>query len=181
MAVTKNSAQNNFYNTLFQVTKQMISMKTAIKNDENIAVRADNTTRNEHTAFNQETDFLANATREAGNKNFGELVTQNTMYANVNKYFDPYAFNQNFEDYIKKVDEDNKLRQKINTTELNELENLQIPPYKQSVEQILIKNKETWKNIVTGKSSYSNNDLFYIAITLIAIAVLYILLSYVFT
>lgn len=156
-------------------------MESAINNN-NVAVHADNKTTALHNEANKETAFLKDATFTAAqNENDTSLRNPRSMYDLVMLYFDSFSFNKQFDAYIKTVQENTLLEQKITTDELNKIENMTIPPYADTVPNILIKTKQAWGNIIFGKSKFNNNDLFYISITLIIIAVLYILLSYIFT
>jgi hypothetical protein len=193
------STQFTFFNKQFQVKNNMptttnnnaisipnqhgvtsLPMQDAI-NPNNIAVRADTTTRNEHIAANRETAFLKDATFDAARQeNDTPIGTPRSMYDKVMLYFDEFAFNKQFDDYIKTVQQNTLLQQKITTNDLNEIANADIPPYADTLPHILINTKNAWKNIVLGKSNFDNNDVFYVAITFIIVALLYILLQYIF-
>ena len=129
--------------------------------------------------FAVHTDFLAKSTLDAGKDNNGRPTT---MYDNVGKYFDPFEFNKNFDKYIKTVEESRLVSQSIDTNELTNMENVEVKPYQLPISKILINTKRTWFNIFKGNvNGFDNNQLFYIASTFLVIAVLYILLSYIFT
>lgn len=148
-------------------------------NPKNVAVQS-----NEHNELyeenkRRETDYLSKATLDAG---MGSNGRPQSMYDNVGKYFDPYEFNKNFDKYIKTVDDNRLLEQQINTGELNDLENKKVKPYQLPISKILINTKRTWFDVVTGKTQNFNNDqIFYVAITFLIVALMYILLSYIFT
>ena len=125
--------------------------------------------------MNVDTNFLSKATLDAGKDNNGRPTT---IYDNVGKYFDQFEFNKNFEKYIKTVDNEILLNEKINTNDLNTLENAKINPYDLPVSEILINTKNTWINIVKNKQS--NDKFFYVALTFIIIAIMYIILAYIF-
>ena len=128
--------------------------------------------------YKKETDYLALQTKTAGLDAQGR---PQTMYDNLGKYYDPFQFNKNFDDYINKVEKDRLETQNILTDGLNKLENTKIYPYNLPISKILVNTKNTWLNIFTGNFNVNNDDIFYIAITFIVISILYIYLSYIFT
>ena len=145
-------------------------MDTVPDNNNNYDIEKEN--------FDNHTTFLSNATLDAGK---GPNGRPTTMYDNVGKYFDPYEFNKNFDKYIKTVEKSRLLDQSISTSELSNMENVNIQPYQLPISKILINTKRTWYDILTGDTNgFDNNQLFYIALTFLIIAILYLLLSYIF-
>jgi hypothetical protein len=113
-----------------------------------------------------------------------------SMYDNRGKYFDPYLFNQKFDEYIEKKNKERLLKEKVKLNELNEVENIRINPYDLPLNQLLINLKDTWfdmyDNAISGRKIINPEDpnqtdsFFYIGVTLIVVALLYIVLSYIF-
>ncbi len=113
-----------------------------------------------------------------------------SMYDNRGKYFDPYLFNQKFDEYIEKKNKERLLKEKVKLNELNNVENLRVNPYDLPLNQLLINLKDTWfdmyDNAVAGRKIINPEDpnqidsFFYIGVTLIVVALLYIILSYIF-
>ncbi len=112
---------------------------------------------------------------------------EKTMYNNLDKYFDPYEFNKEFDDYVIKENKELLLKEKVKMHDINAVEEKKIYPYQESPSNITIGIKNTWNllisNIFSGKnmfSSMTNDNVFYFAISFIAIALLYISLSFIF-
>lgn len=113
-----------------------------------------------------------------------------SMYDNRGKYFDPYLFNQKFDEYIEKKNKERLLKEKVKLNELNNVENIRVNPYDLPLNQLLINLKNTWfdmyDNAINGRKIINIDDpnqidsFFYIGITLIVVALLYIILSYIF-
>ena len=127
-------------------------------------------------------------------KNFNPLdsyeskYTQGTtMYDNRGKYFDPYEFNKKFDEYIDKQSKIRLLENKLKLNDLNTIENIKVEPYQLPFNKMLIGLKDTWYNfydaIINKRNpfaNFSNDDIFYFSITLILIAIIYVLLSFIF-
>jgi hypothetical protein len=110
-----------------------------------------------------------------------------TMYDNRGKYFDPYEFNKKFDDYIEKQSKIRLLEDKLRLNDLNTIENIKVAPYQLPFNKMLIGLKDTWYNfydaIINKRNpfeNFSNDDIFYFSITLILIALIYVLLSFIF-
>ena len=110
------------------------------------------------------------------------------MYNNRGKYFDSALFNKAFDVYIEEQTKDRLLNQKVKLDDLNKVENIKIQPYQLPLNDILINTKNTWLDIINktseGKNVFDNfnyESTFYIAITFIIIALLYILIYFLFT
>jgi hypothetical protein len=110
-----------------------------------------------------------------------------TMYDNRGKYFDPYEFNKKFDEYIEKQSKIRLLEEKLKLNDLNTIENIKIEPYQLPFNKMLIGLKDTWYNfydaIINKRNpfeNFSNDDIFYFSITLILIALIYVLLSFIF-
>lgn len=115
----------------------------------------------------------------------------NSMYDNRGKYFDQYMFNQKFDQYIKKINAERLLKQKVQLYDLDRVANIQIAPYQLPLDKLLINFKNVWFKLFddimnsneTGTNPFDNfttDNLFYYGITLIVIFILYIMLSYIF-
>ena len=82
------------------------------------------------------------------------------------------------------------MKEKVKLNELNEVENIRINPYDLPLNQLLINLKDTWfdmyDNAISGRKIINPEDpnqtdsFFYIGVTLIVVALLYIVLSYIF-
>ena len=110
-----------------------------------------------------------------------------TMYDNRGKYFDPYEFNKKFDEYIEKQSKIRLLEDKLKLNDLNTIENIKVAPYQLPFNKMLIGLKDTWFNfydaIINKRNpfeNFSNDDIFYFSITLILIALIYVLLSFIF-
>lgn len=115
------------------------------------------------------------------------LKNNKSMYNNNGKYFDPYLFNKKFDEYIKKETEERLIEGKIKTNDLNYLENIKVEPYELPLNKIMINIKNMWfslfDNIIDGNNPFNdfNNDkIFYMAISLVTISLLFIFLYTVF-
>ncbi len=113
-----------------------------------------------------------------------------SMYDNRGKYFDSYLFNKKFDEYIENRNKERLLKEKVKLYDLNKVENIRVNPYDLPINKILINTKTTWfdmyDNLISGRKIINPEDpkqldsFFYIGITLIVIAILYIMLSYIF-
>ena len=110
-----------------------------------------------------------------------------TMYDNRGKYFDAYLFNKAFDDYKKKMDERNKLNDKVKTDDLSFAENIKVQPYEMKLIDIMINTKNTWitifNNIKTGNNIFNGltyESIFYVAITFILISMIYLFFYFIF-
>jgi hypothetical protein len=115
------------------------------------------------------------------------LKTNSSMYDNRGKYFDTYLFNQKFDDYIKKVNKERLLKEKVQLYDLDRISNIQIAPYQLPIDKLLINLKNVWfnffDNLINLKNpfkNYNTTDLFYYGITLVVIYLLIIMLSFIF-
>jgi hypothetical protein len=109
------------------------------------------------------------------------------MYNNRGKYFDSAKFNKAFDVYIEEQTKDRLLNQKVKLDDLNKVENIKIQPYQLPLNDILINTKNTWleikNNVSEGKNIFDNfnyESTFYVAITFIIIALLYIVIYFLF-
>ena len=101
--------------------------------------------------------------------------------------FKSYLFNQKFDEYIKKQTEERKLKEKVQTYDLDSIENIQVQPYQLPINKLLINLKNIWfglfDDIIEGKNPsdlFTTSNFFYFGITFIVIFILYIMLSYIF-
>ena len=113
-----------------------------------------------------------------------------SMYDNRGKYFDAFLFNKKFDEYIEQKNKERLLKEKVKLYDLNKVENIKVNPYDLPLNKLLINTKTTWfdmyDNLVSGRKIINPDDpdqldsFFYIGITLIVVAILYIMLSYIF-
>ncbi len=110
------------------------------------------------------------------------------MYNNRGKYFDSALFNKAFDAYINEQTKDRLLNEKVKLDDLNRIENIKVQPYQLPLNDILINTKNTWLDIINktseGKNVFENfnyESTFYIGMTFIIIALLYILIYFIFT
>lgn len=115
------------------------------------------------------------------------LKDNKSMYNNNGKYFDPYLFNRKFDDYIKNETEETLLEGRIRTNDLNYLENIKVEPYELPLNKIMINIKNMWfslfDNIISENNpfeNFNNDKIFYMAISLVTISLLFIFLYTVF-
>lgn len=110
-----------------------------------------------------------------------------SMYDNRGKYFDSYLFNQKFNDYIKKVNTERLVKDKVQLYDLDRINNIQIAPYQLPIDKLLINLKNVWfaffDNLINLNNPFENfntTDLFYYGITLVVIYLLIIMLNFIF-
>ena len=115
------------------------------------------------------------------------LKNNKSMYNNNGKYFDSYLFNRKFDDYIKNETEEKLLESKIKTNDLNHLANIKAEPYELPLNKIMINIKNMWfslfDDIMIGNNpfeDFGNNKIFYMAISLVTISLLFIFLCTIF-
>jgi hypothetical protein len=115
------------------------------------------------------------------------LKNNTTMYDNYGKYFDSYLFNAKFNNYIEKENKSRLLEEKIKTNDLDNISNMNIEPYELPINKIIINIKDLWFTIFDNIIDYSNpfinfdNDkIFYFAISLIAISLIYLFFYVIF-
>ena len=107
------------------------------------------------------------------------------MYNNRGKYFDPVQFNKAFDVYIEEQTKDRLLNQKVKLDDLNRIENIKIPPTQLPLKDLFINIKKAWSNFFNnlfgGKKVFVNSeDSFYFGLTFIIIALLYLIISFIF-
>jgi len=115
------------------------------------------------------------------------LKNNDTMYDNKGKYFDSYLFNAKFNEYIKKEDKNRLMDGKLETNDLNKISNTQIEPYELPLNKIIINIKDMWFNIFDNVmdlnnpfENFDNNEIFYLAISLIVISLMYLFFYVIF-
>ena len=115
------------------------------------------------------------------------LKTNMSMYDNRGKNFDQYLFNQKFDDYIKQVNDERQLKEKVQLYDLDRISNIQIAPYQLPIDKLLINLKNIWfdffDNLINLNNPFDNfntTNLFYYGITLVVIYILIIMLSFIF-
>jgi hypothetical protein len=115
------------------------------------------------------------------------LKMNDSMYDNRGKYFNQYLFNQKFDDYIKKSNNQKLLKEKVQLYDLDRFSNIQITPYQLPIDKLLINLKNIWfiffDNLINLNNPFDNfntTDLFYYGITFVAIYILIIMLSFIF-
>ena len=108
------------------------------------------------------------------------------MYNNRGKYFDSAQFNKAFDVYIEEQTKDRLLNQKVKLDDLNRIENIKIPPTQLPLKDLFINLKRAWSNffnnLFRGKNIFGNtDDSFYFGLTFIIIALLYLIISFIFS
>jgi len=110
-----------------------------------------------------------------------------SMYDNRGKYFDLYNFNKNFDDYIREQQKQRLLNEKLKLTDLSTIDSIKIKPYQLPLDKILINIKDTWFELydkttqgINPFNNFNNDDFFYVGITLIVFALLYVMLHFFF-
>lgn len=116
------------------------------------------------------------------------LKGDTTMYDNYGKYFDSYLFNKKFDKYIDKESNERFLDNEIKTNDLDSLANMKINPYELPISKIMVNIKNMWFNIfddiIELKNPFSiinDDNIFYMAISLISIALVYLFLYMLFS
>lgn len=108
------------------------------------------------------------------------------MYNNRGKYFDSAKFNRAFDVYIEEQTKDRLLNQKVKLDDLNRIENIKIPPTQLPLKNLFINIKKAWSNFFNNlfnqKNIFSNtDDFFYFGLTFIIIALLYLIINFIFS
>lgn len=111
----------------------------------------------------------------------------NTMYDNRGKFFDLYDFNKNFDAYIQQQQKERLLNEKLKLTDLSTIDSIKIKPYQLPLDRMLINVKDTWfemyDNVINGENPLNNileDKFFYIGLTLVIVALMYIMLWFFF-
>ena len=107
------------------------------------------------------------------------------MYNNRGKYFDSAQFNKAFDVYIEEQTKDRLLNQKVKLDDLNRIENIKIPPTQLPLKDLFVNIKRAWSNffnnLFRGKNIFDNtDDSFYFGLTFIIIALIYLIISFIF-
>ena len=107
------------------------------------------------------------------------------MYNNRGKYFDSAQFNKAFDVYVEEQTKDRLLNQKVKLDDLNRIENIKIPPTQLPLKDLFINIKKAWtnffNNLLNGKKIFDNtDDSFYFGLTFIIVALLYLIISFIF-
>ncbi len=115
------------------------------------------------------------------------LKNNTTMYDNHGKYFDSYLFNAKFNNYIKKENESRLMEGKLETNDLNSIANTHIEPYELPIDKIIINIKDMlfamFDDVVDLNNpftDFSNDKIFYFAISLIVISLMYLFFYVIF-
>jgi hypothetical protein len=110
-----------------------------------------------------------------------------TMYDNRGKYFDLYDFNKNFDSYIQQQEKERLLNEKLKLTDLSTIDSIKIKPYELPIDKMMIGLKDTWfelyddyTNDTNPLNNFNNDKFFYIGLTFVIVALLYIMLWSVF-
>lgn len=110
-----------------------------------------------------------------------------SMYDNRGKYFDLYNFNKNFDDYIRQQQKLRLLNEKLKLTDLSTIDSIKIKPYQLPIDKLLINAKDVWFEMydkaVRGENpitKLSNDDFFYVGITLVVFGLFYVMLVFFF-
>jgi len=108
------------------------------------------------------------------------------MYNNRGKYFDSAQFNKAFDVYIEEQTKDRLLNQKVKLDDLNRIENIKIPPTQLPLKNLFLNIKKAWTNLFNNISNQKNifsntDDFFYFGLTLIIIALLYMIINFIFS
>lgn len=115
------------------------------------------------------------------------LKKNKSMYDNRGKYFDQFLFNKKFDSYIDKQTNERIKKEKVQTYDLDRIDNINIAPYQLPINKLLINLKDVWFNLFDSifklsnpLDNFTNNNLFYFGISFIAIYILFIILNYIF-
>ncbi len=115
------------------------------------------------------------------------LETNKSMYDNRGKYFDQYLFNQKFDQYIKEKNAERIFKEKVQTYDLDRVDNIEIQPYQLPLNKLLINFKNVWfelfDNIINNNNPlymFNTNNFFYFGVSLVVIFLLYIMVSFIF-
>jgi hypothetical protein len=110
-----------------------------------------------------------------------------SMYDNRGKYFDLYDFNKDFDAYIRQQQKQRLLNEKLKLTDLSTVDSIKIKPYQLPIDKMLINTKDTWfemyDKVMGGENpltEINEEQFFYIGITLIAVALMYVMLWFFF-
>ena len=110
-----------------------------------------------------------------------------TMYDNRGKYFDLYDFNKDFDDYVRQQQKQRLLNEKLKLTDLSTIDSIKLKPYQLPLDKMLINVKDTWFELydkaVEGENPLNNfnqDNFFYVGITFIVVALIYIILVFFF-
>lgn len=110
-----------------------------------------------------------------------------TMYDNRGKYFDLYDFNKDFDAYIRQQQKQRLLNEKLKLTDLSTIDSIKIKPYQLPLDKMLINVKDTWFEMYDEVSKGENpltkineDKFFYIGLTLIIVALIYVMLWFFF-
>lgn len=110
-----------------------------------------------------------------------------SMYDNRGKYFDLYDFNKDFDAYIQRQEKERLLNEKLKLTDLSTIDSIKIKPYQIPLDKMLINVKDTWfemyDSVVKGENpltDFREDKFFYVGLTLIVVALLYVMLWFFF-
>jgi hypothetical protein len=147
-------------------------------------VQPENPRRSHRVPIGNETNFYDPTVEKVNNY----LKTNMSMYDNRGKYFDSYLFNQKFDEYIKKINQERLIKEKVQLYDLDRISNIQIAPYQLPIDKLLINLKNVWfdffDKLINFKNPFDNfntTNFFYFGITFITIYVLIIMLSLIFS
>jgi hypothetical protein len=181
----KNEYVNNILNEYYVYNPNTINKEHILKNINKQLNEINDEKRTE--GIENPIDSISTPGKVITNQYNTKYSQGETMYDNRGKYFDLYNFNKNFDDYIRQQQTQRLLNEKLKLTDLSTIASIKIKPYQLPIDKILINVKDTWfemyDSTVEGENplkDFSEDKYFYVGITLIVFALLYVILTFFF-
>jgi hypothetical protein len=181
----RNEYVNNILNEYYVYNPNTINKESTLKRINNQLNEINNKEREE--GEQNPVDSTNKPLKVVTNQYDTNYSQGNSMYDNRGKYFDLYDFNKNFDDYVTQQQKQRLLNEKLKLTDLSTIDSIKVKPYQLPLDKMLINVKDTWFELydkaVGGENPITNfeeDNFFYVGITLIVVALIYIMLMFFF-
>lgn len=181
----RNEYVNNITNEYYVYNPNTINKEHILKNINKQLNVINNEERKE--GIENPVDSISNPVKVQTNQYSTNFAQGETMYDNRGKYFDLYDFNKNFDNYVRQQQKQRLLNEKLKLTDLSTIDSIKIKPYQLPIDKMLINVKDTWfemyDSAMEGENplkKFTEDKFFYVGITLIVFALLYVMLVFFF-
>ena len=181
----RNEYVNNITNEYYVYNPNTINKEHILKNINKQLNEINDEERKE--GVENPVDSISKPVKVQTNRYDTNFTQGETMYDNRGKYFDLHDFNKNFDNYVSQQKKQRLLNEKLKLTDLSTIDSIKIKPYQLPIDKMLINVKDTWfemyDTVLEGENplkKFTEDKFFYVGITLIVFALLYVMLVFFF-
>ena len=181
----RNEYVNNILNEYYIYNPNTINKEHVLKNINKQLNEINNEERQE--GIENPIDSISSPIKVTTNQYKTNSSQGKTMYDNRGKFFDTHEFNKNFDNFVQEQQKERLLNEKLKLTDLTTIESIKIKPYQLPIDKMLINIKDTWfemyDTVIEGENPLTNfteDKFFYVGITLIVFALLYVTIVFFF-